>query len=296
MRAEIRWLMSIERMAGNLYSRAADFFKEDAELATFLRDLAVDEAWHYHVMGSAAEYIRTHPEIAPLQLKLDEDTRKKVQTPFLESTQKLRQGDLTKESIVECIGATEFSEWNDMFLYVVNSLKEESREFQYVAARMQNHLLDIQNFLETRPETSSLLETLRNLPRLWRIKILLVEDSPSLLEILLAIFSRHYQTDAAGNGIEGFEKIKENYYDVIISDIDMPGLNGIELYQEAVKHDPEIGSRFLFFSGSTSEEHQTFLQEHKLPLLEKPGSLDKLMEHISLILQRSRNRVAANAA
>ena len=43
-------------------------------------------------------------------------------------------------------------------------------------------------------------------------------------------------------------------------------------------------------------EHQTFLQEHKLPLLEKPGSLDKLMEHISLILQRSRNRVAANAA
>jgi CheY-like chemotaxis protein len=295
MKEEIRWLISIERMAGNLYGKAADYFSADEELSTFLHDLAEDEAWHYHIMGSAAEYTRTHPEVEPLQLLLDARTREKIHAPFLENTRLLKQGLLTKDSIVDCIGITEFSEWNELFLYVVNSLKKESREFQYVAARMQGHLQHIKDFLASRPEAASLLEKMRKLPEVWREKILIVEDSPSLLEIMDSILSRYYMTTTAENGRAGFEKLKENHFDVIISDIDMPEMNGMELYREAIKYDPDIGGRFLFFSAFKTEEHENFLREHHIPYLMKPASLADIREKIRFILEQSRHRIEAKA-
>ena len=144
MKEIIKWLIDIEQLAGILYRGAADFFIEDKELSTFLAHLGEDEAWHFHIMGSAAQHLVDKPDEAYPQIAIDEDTQKKIETPFVENQEKLSSGNLTEESLMACIVATEFSEWNDLFLYVVNTLKKESREFQYVAARMQNHLKQIE--------------------------------------------------------------------------------------------------------------------------------------------------------
>lgn len=287
MKEIIEWLIRVERMAGSLYRDAAVFFKEDKELAAFLGELGEDEAWHFHIMASASEFLRGHPEVMPAQIFLDDASRVRLESIFIENQEKLTAGQLTEKSILSCITVTEFSEWNDLFLYVVNSLKEESREFQYVAARIQGHLKHIMDFLQTRPEGLPFLNQIRELPRVWREKVLIVEDSPPLAQMLEKLFSRLYNTAVAENGSKGLEKIKENYVDVIVSDIDMPEMDGITFFQEAIRHDPDIGSRFLFFSGFIADEQKAFIDANRVPYLLKPSNINDLQRHVAAILEKN---------
>lgn len=294
MKEIIGWLIGIERMAGHLYRNAALSFKEDKKLADFLEALGEDEAWHFHIMGSAAEYLRTHQETPPSQIILDEQTKKRIEAPFRENLQRLTAGQLTKESLLSCIAATEFSEWNDFFLYVVNSFKEESREFQYVAARMQGHLKHIMDFLGTMPEGIASLEKISNLPSVWREKVLVVEDDPLLLQMMKMILRRDYSTATAENGLEALEQIKENYFDAIISDIEMPMMNGIELLQEAIRHDQDIGRRFLFYSGLLLEERKAVLDEHHIPHLSKPAGVTEIKQKVAAVVEKNRRNSLAD--
>ena len=59
--------------------------------------------------------------------------------------------------------------------------------------------------------------------------LLLVEDNEELLLLMRNIFSRRYQTFTAANGKDALEIIDKNSIDVVISDIMMPGMSGLEL-------------------------------------------------------------------
>ncbi|MFM8485793.1 MAG: response regulator transcription factor, partial [Bacteroidota bacterium] len=59
--------------------------------------------------------------------------------------------------------------------------------------------------------------------------ILLVEDNPDIRQYLYDSFSADYQIVEAGNGYEGLEKTIEFMPDLIICDISMPGMDGLEL-------------------------------------------------------------------
>ena len=62
------------------------------------------------------------------------------------------------------------------------------------------------------------------------LKILLIDDEPSVLHMLSQLLSlKGHLVDTSPNGEEGLEKIKSNAYDVVITDIQMPGLTGTEL-------------------------------------------------------------------
>ena len=292
MKEIIEWLLGIERMAGDLYRDAAFFFKEDKALSDFLRELGEDEAWHFQIMGSAAAHLEAHPE-TPAQIALDDATRRRTESPFEENRLQLATGNLTKESILSCIVATEFSEWNDLFLYVVTSFQEEDRSFQHVAARMQGHLKHIMDFLEKIPEGLPFLHKIKDIPPVWQEKILIVEDSEALRFMLERVFVRDYRIASAENGFQGLEKVKEGYVDVVVSDIEMPEMNGIAFLQEALKLDPGIAGRFLFFSGFISEEHQAFLHAHQVPHLMKPAKIEAIKRKVAEILERNRHQSSA---
>jgi diguanylate cyclase (GGDEF)-like protein len=62
------------------------------------------------------------------------------------------------------------------------------------------------------------------------IRILLVDDDPSILEILsdlMAIFGHEY--DIAQNGHEAIEKLKKGFFHIVLTDMKMPGMDGMEL-------------------------------------------------------------------
>lgn len=288
MKEVIDWLIGIERMAGNLYSEAAVFFADDKGLADFLQVLAQDEAWHFHVMGSAAEFLRSRPYTKPAQVTLNDGYRERIEGLLLENLRQLAMGQLQKSTILSCVVTSEFSEWNDFFLYVVNTLKEENREFQYAAARMQGHLEQIINFLETRPESLAPLEKIRNLPQVWREKVLIVEDSEPLRLMLDNVLSRQFNTDTAGDGREGLEKIKESYFDVIISDIEMPIMDGLSLFRNATSYDRTISRRFLFVSGFFSEQNRVVLEMHQIPYMQKPVALMDVQKKLTDIMADNR--------
>jgi DNA-binding NarL/FixJ family response regulator len=70
--------------------------------------------------------------------------------------------------------------------------------------------------------------------------------------------------------------------DVIICDINMPVVSGIELYREVTKVRPFLARRFVFLTGAISEEASTLIAEDRR-ILEKPVHREELIAAIEAI-------------
>ncbi len=279
----IAWLITVEHTASKFYRDAAVSFREKKELSEFLTDLAEDEAWHYHVMGSAAEYAGKK-KLSVTSISIDNQTREKIESLFTANNRFLSEGDYTEQDLIKCIIDTEFSEWNHIFLYVVNTLRSHEREFMYAAAKIQQHMSGIELFLESRPIDKKYLNKIRNLPDVWKKRILIVEDEQPIAELLSAVLSEEANVETAENGKEGLERIKTNYYDAILSDIAMPVMNGIDLYQNAIDVDPQIRNRIIFFSSFSEKEHTDFVTKNGLRYLMKPALLNDIRKAVHELL------------
>lgn len=91
------------------------------------------------------------------------------------------------------------------------------------------------------PQTAPLLEAQSTTieiqgEHLPKEKILIVEDNVSLCEMLASIFRPFYTIITAQNGTEGLEKVQTEFPDLILSDVIMPGMSGLELCR-SVKQD-----------------------------------------------------------
>jgi two-component system sensor histidine kinase and response regulator WspE len=75
-----------------------------------------------------------------------------------------------------------------------------------------------------------------------RKRVLVVDDSITVRELERQLLVNHgYEVDVAVDGIDGLNSIRSSRYDLVVSDIDMPRLNGLELVR-AIKQDPNLGS------------------------------------------------------
>ena len=122
-------------------------------------------------------------------------------------------------------------------------------------------------------------------------RILVVEDSPITLQLFKRIFSQDYIVVTANDGKKGLEKAKEAYFDVIISDIDLPAMNGLEFFQALSEHDPNINRRFLFLSGLITEARQVFLNANQVPFFWKPVGMLVLKHKLIEIIEGNRQRI-----
>ena len=69
-------------------------------------------------------------------------------------------------------------------------------------------------------------------------KILIIEDEAAIRRVLVKILPEEndtYQVDEAEDGVVGLEKIKNNDYDLVLCDIKMPKMDGVEVLEEAKK-------------------------------------------------------------
>lgn len=286
MKEIIEWLIGMEHLSGEVYNEAAGLFKEDRQFAELLKHLAEDEAWHFHVMASAAEII--HSEIPrPSAIILSSATKTRLEEPFHETRKMISSGSLTKESLLDCIVTTEFSEWNDMFLYVVNTLKEKRREFTYVASKLEQHKKLFERYFEKLSNNSRYLDKIRHLPKVWDMSALIVEDYAPIRELLSELLAVDGAVETAENGQKGLKKAAEKYYDVILAASIMPEMSGIEFFRQAVLHDPVIAERFLFLTDFNDDENIDFLKKNDIRYLTKPFSLDELREAVHGLLAKT---------
>jgi PAS domain S-box-containing protein len=103
-------------------------------------------------------------------------------------------------------------------------------------------------------------------------RILVVDDEPMVAEILIEILAEDgHRVEVAPNGTVALEKLEAQRFDLIISDVKMPILDGQGLYRALALHDPGLRQRFVFLTGDTlSAETREFIEMTGAPTLDKP--------------------------
>ena len=115
--------------------------------------------------------------------------------------------------------------------------------------------------------------------------ILLADDEYHILEMLSDMLEiSGYKCLKALDGEEAYKIYKnmKNEIDLLLLDILMPKMSGVELYSDIIKDHPEI--KVVFISGYTEkEEIKKFLKKNKLPYLNKPFQFNDLLEKINYL-------------
>jgi two-component system NtrC family sensor kinase len=103
-------------------------------------------------------------------------------------------------------------------------------------------------------------------------KILVVDDEAEIRETLAAILTgAHHHVVTVGSGREAMERMAVERYDVILTDIRMPDIDGRALYQEIVRRWPAQAGRVVFVTGDTlASALREFVSESGRPVIEKP--------------------------
>ena len=119
-------------------------------------------------------------------------------------------------------------------------------------------------------------------------KILIIEDEASIRRVLIKILSEEnnsYSVDEAEDGIQGFEKIKATDYDLVLCDIKMPKMDGVELLEAVKKIKPEIP--MVMISGHGDME--TAINAMRLgafDYISKPPDLNRLLNTVRNALDK----------
>jgi two-component system NtrC family sensor kinase len=105
-------------------------------------------------------------------------------------------------------------------------------------------------------------------------RVLIVDDEPEVAQTLADILgSGHYRIDVVESGQAALERLQNSDYAVILSDIRMPNMDGMELYRRPKALKPALAERVILVTGdSLSPAVQAFLDESGRPRIEKPFS------------------------
>jgi len=119
-------------------------------------------------------------------------------------------------------------------------------------------------------------------------RVLIVDDTALLREIYSTVLRRRYKNitiDYAQNGQEALDKVKASDYSVIISDVKMPVMNGIEFLKCLKRESPWIIKKIIFVSACTSEEQSSFIKEEGCSYLNKSFNNNDFLRIVDLILE-----------
>ncbi len=278
MKDVIQWLRRLERLASDFYSELATRVVDDEATHDFFSKLADDENWHFHLMGSAAELLRESNDIPVAAIAIDEGLRKRLEEPLEKCYSGLMQGEISKKAIFECIVRTEFSEWNEIFLYVIQSCQDRSKAFQRIAADIQDHKERIESFIDSLPEQNRPPVHINELPQIWKRRYLVVEDDDALSRLYERLLSREGTVVTARNGKEALELIQDKFFNLILSDLDMPVMNGVEFFERALPTEEDLAKRFILCTGNLTPDVAAFCARQGIRCLQKPMMITELLD------------------
>lgn len=117
-------------------------------------------------------------------------------------------------------------------------------------------------------------------------KILVAEDEEITLKHLVNILKREgYDVSGAKNGREALDELAHNYYDVLITDIKMPEMDGIELLERSKEINPDIEVLIITGFGSIGSAVEA-MKKGAYEYITKPFDLDELILKVKNIHER----------
>ncbi|MCB9236161.1 MAG: sigma-54-dependent Fis family transcriptional regulator [Bacteroidia bacterium] len=107
--------------------------------------------------------------------------------------------------------------------------------------------------------------------------ILIIDDEESIRSTLKDILEyEDYKVDLAKDGEEGLRKIKDQDYDVVLCDVKMPKIDGLEVLEKGLEINPEL--QFIMISGhATVDTAVEATQKGAYDFIEKPPDLNRLL-------------------
>jgi CheY-like chemotaxis protein len=125
-----------------------------------------------------------------------------------------------------------------------------------------------------------------------RARVLVIEDEPTVAQMMVDVLEADgHEVETAANGLLALEKIQKRPYDVILSDLRMPELDGVGVYRALERGRPALLSRLIFITGSTEQpEYSGFLSRTRIPVLAKPFNVVDLQDAINRVVSTSRRR------
>jgi two-component system NtrC family sensor kinase len=112
-----------------------------------------------------------------------------------------------------------------------------------------------------------------------RPQILVVDDERVIAQLIADVLrAEGYEVDTAPDGRAALEHIGRRAYDLILSDLRMPELDGLGLHRELTRSRPELARRFVFITGTSEHtDYRDFVEEVTAPVLTKPFDLMELL-------------------
>jgi len=119
-------------------------------------------------------------------------------------------------------------------------------------------------------------------------KILIIEDEKAIRNVLSNILieeDKNHEVDTAENGLEGFEMLTQNTYDLVLCDIKMPKMDGMELLEKAIAIQPDIPIVMISGHGDLDTAVES-IKKGAFDYISKPPDLNRLLHTIRNGLDR----------
>ncbi|HXL72826.1 MAG TPA: ATP-binding protein, partial [bacterium] len=123
-----------------------------------------------------------------------------------------------------------------------------------------------------------------------RGRILIVDDEPSNLEVMCKIFKKYDRVLSALSGLDamGILEREAGNIEAILSDINMPDMNGVDLYKNVARKFPGLEKKIIFITGGIfSDDIKDFLKSIPNTCLEKPFNFDEVRQAVSGVVDES---------
>ena len=118
-----------------------------------------------------------------------------------------------------------------------------------------------------------------------QIRILVVDDEMSVLDSLDDIFEqRGYRVSLAEDGYKAIEMAKKEHFDIVLTDVKMPGINGVETFREIKRYSPS--TIVIMMTGYSVEELlKQAMEMGAHAVIYKPFDVEKLIKTIEGAMQ-----------
>jgi len=128
------------------------------------------------------------------------------------------------------------------------------------------------------------------------VHILIIDDDEEMRSLLTELLEEEgFETACAGNGPDALQELVKQSFDLIITDIEMRGLTGLDILPEMTKLRPEA-SIIVMTSIANEEVHRRSLEKGASGYLEKPIHMKKLKALIHEMLSAKEKMISARAS
>jgi len=130
-------------------------------------------------------------------------------------------------------------------------------------------------------------------------RVLIVDDEITIRIALRRFFTRMgWTVEEAANGAAALDLLENDQsqellprFSVVVSDLRMPGVNGIEMYKRLKSRHPDVIRRLIFSTGDlVSEEAASFVRSTECVVLQKPFELATLRDMVERVVEENSKR------